>query len=361
MPGTVDPRIASLACPAAEHWPAPDLRARAFPFPDTMKADPHTTIQGIEQQLHAFRNSAGPDLSGRLIREYLGLVSHADFLEVDERAGDTDSLKTDLEAVEAERDEYKTGFIEFIGRIRGMIINCYNHPTDLKICDVGEVVFELRELVEDRDLIPDEIRYKIEDLPDRPKVPLGIDSDDEFTIPDFLIERLVASGRMMPAPGRETPAAGAERSAPAAPAPAAPAAPASAAPLAKTDRPKKEVPPATAPPVMRRNEQHQGIELRFNGKPDDATREAMKAHGFRWLPRQEGQPWAAKYTEERWVFATEISEQTAETIVRPLSHAAASELPDAPPPAPAAPAPQAERSAPAPATVAGFAMPSFLG
>ncbi len=337
-----------------------------------MKADPHTTIQGIEQQLHAFRTATGPDLSDRLIREYLGLVSHADFLEVDERAGDTDSLKTDLEAVEAERDEYKTGFIEFIGRVRGMIVNCYNHPTDLKICDVGEIVFELREIVEDRDLVPDEIRYKIESLPDRPKVPLGIDSDDESTIPDFLIDRLVAAGRMMPDPGRETPAAGAERSAPAAtaPAPAAPApAPSAPAPLApaaripKKDRPKREVPAATAPPVMTRNEQHQGIELRFNGKPDDATREAMKAHGFRWLPRQEGQPWAAKYSEERWVFATEISEQTAETIVRPLSQAAASELPDAPAPqapAPAAPAPQAERSAPAP-VFAGFTMPSFLG
>lgn len=68
-------------------------------------------------------------------------------------------------------------------------------------------------------------------------------------------------------------------------------------------KPKAEVPPATAPPTLSRNEERNGIELRFDGKPDEQIRLAMKGHGFRWLPSQPGQPWAVKYSEEAWIFA----------------------------------------------------------
>lgn len=34
--------------------------------------------------------------------------------------------------------------------------------------------------------------------------------------------------------------------------------------------------------VWRKNTKHDGIELSFNGKPDDKIREAMKSLGFRW-------------------------------------------------------------------------------
>ena len=29
----------------------------------------------------------------------------------------------------------------------------------------------------------------------------------------------------------------------------------------------------------------------FEGKPDEATRELLKANGFKWSPSREGQPW----------------------------------------------------------------------
>jgi hypothetical protein len=67
--------------------------------------------------------------------------------------------------------------------------------------------------------------------------------------------------------------------------------------------------------VLSRNEPRNGIELRFPGKPDDATRDALKAHGFRWAPGQPDKPWIAKYTEERWVFATALSEGTTPTPI----------------------------------------------
>lgn len=70
---------------------------------------------------------------------------------------------------------------------------------------------------------------------------------------------------------------------------------------------KKPVAPATEPPVMTRNHDRNGIELRFNGKPDDHTRQQLKAHGFRWGPSLPGKPWYARYTEERLTFATQIA------------------------------------------------------
>lgn len=80
------------------------------------------------------------------------------------------------------------------------------------------------------------------------------------------------------------------------------------APAAKAKKPKKEVPAASAPPVLSRNAERNGIELRFNGKPDDETIAALKGHGFRWAPGQEGQPWWVRYSEERWVFANRLAE-----------------------------------------------------
>lgn len=91
------------------------------------------------------------------------------------------------------------------------------------------------------------------------------------------------------------------------------ASPAAVKPLDKkpAKSPKAEkapVPFASAPPVLSRNAERNGIELRFNGKPDDATRAGLKANGFRWLPGQTGQPWAARYSEEALVFATSLAE-----------------------------------------------------
>ncbi len=77
--------------------------------------------------------------------------------------------------------------------------------------------------------------------------------------------------------------------------------------------PKPPVLPASGRPVLTRNAERDGIELRFNGKPDDATRESMKARNWRWLPGQPGQPWAKKYTEEEYLFAQSLATGSAFT------------------------------------------------
>jgi hypothetical protein len=81
----------------------------------------------------------------------------------------------------------------------------------------------------------------------------------------------------------------------------------------KGPKEKPLVPAATARPALTRNQERDGIELRFNGKPDDVTRATLKERGFRWLPGQPGQPWAVKYSEEAWIFAHSLADGTAYT------------------------------------------------
>lgn len=83
------------------------------------------------------------------------------------------------------------------------------------------------------------------------------------------------------------------------------------------DAAPKQVSSATGPPSLKRNEDRNGIELRFDGKPDDTTRDAMKSQGFRWCPGQPGQPWVAKYSEENWVFAMSLSEGRGVPVPQP--------------------------------------------
>lgn len=99
------------------------------------------------------------------------------------------------------------------------------------------------------------------------------------------------------------------------------------------EKPKAEVPLATAPPVLTRNKQRNGIELRFNGKPQPADHSALLERKWKWAPGQPGQPWYCKYSEEQWVFAHSLAEGT--------TPAPMPETPDPEPanvtPAPAAP------------------------
>jgi hypothetical protein len=123
-------------------------------------------------------------------------------------------------------------------------------------------------------------------------------SSDDAMIQALRTEMLAARARV-----KELEAKLAESAIP--PVPKSPAAPA--------PKPKAEVPAASAPPTIGRNAEKDGIELRFNGKPDDATRASLKANGFRWCPSQPGQPWAAKYTEERWLYAQHLATGSAYT------------------------------------------------
>jgi hypothetical protein len=92
--------------------------------------------------------------------------------------------------------------------------------------------------------------------------------------------------------------------------------------------PRTPTPPATSPPVLTRNQEKNGIELRFNGKPDDVTRERMKAAGFRCYFKQPGIPWCAKYSEEAWVFATNLAAMPAHVPVADARPARPVILPD---------------------------------
>jgi hypothetical protein len=97
---------------------------------------------------------------------------------------------------------------------------------------------------------------------------------------------------------------------------APPVKPLDKAPTAAPQKGPKEKPHvsmATRPPVVSHNAERNGIELRFDGKPGDATRESLKAHGWRWLPGQPGQPWAVRYSEEEWLFANHLANGDAYT------------------------------------------------
>lgn len=125
-------------------------------------------------------------------------------------------------------------------------------------------------------------------------------------------------------------------------APPPPAAP-GVKPLDSKGRPekreKKPVRSATAPPTLTRNEIHNGIELRWDGKPDETTLATLKARRWRWLAGKPGQPWIIRYTEEEWLFANALANGTAYT----------------PMPMPPPEMPAAETPAPTPAAPPNFA------
>lgn len=71
------------------------------------------------------------------------------------------------------------------------------------------------------------------------------------------------------------------------------------------------------------NNQLNGIELTFAGKPAEAIREAMKDAGFRW--HRQKKLWYAKINDERMALAQKLSGNTAPAETAPVPVAAASE------------------------------------
>lgn len=71
--------------------------------------------------------------------------------------------------------------------------------------------------------------------------------------------------------------------------------------------------------TMSINNQFNGIELIFAGKPAEEIREAMKAAGFRW--HNQKKLWYAKNTAERLALAEKLSGDSvpAETVLAPAS------------------------------------------
>lgn len=75
--------------------------------------------------------------------------------------------------------------------------------------------------------------------------------------------------------------------------------------------------------TMAINNQFNGIELTFAGKPAEEIREAMKAAGFRW--HKQKKLWYAKNTTERMALAQKLSGQQAAPETAPAPVAAGSE------------------------------------
>ena len=55
---------------------------------------------------------------------------------------------------------------------------------------------------------------------------------------------------------------------------------------------------------VRKNEEKNGIEIRFPSKPDQNILEQLKRHGFRWSSFQG--IWWNRYTEQGWQFANAL-------------------------------------------------------
>lgn len=304
----------------------------------SMLKDPHVEIRRIEADIRAFRRDFTE--APRFIRQYLGLDCALKIEDIESDAEEVEDLKETVQVLETTRDELKAQFLSFAVAIRDTVAQVLLDPDDLQTCSPGNIIYALREILEDQDYVG-EISHKLPDLPLRSSKSIGLDIDN----PEDLLEKI---RHLLP-----------ERSDTPAPEPAVAtwqpgqpmtrdtlfpkASETQPAPKARKEKaPKAEVPPATRPPVMTRNEDKNGIELRFDGKPSAEDLAAMKSHGFRWRPRQPGKPWCARYSEERLVFALQISGQA---------------LPPVEPPAP--PAPEPERSAtPIPQASAG--MPDFF-
>lgn len=60
------------------------------------------------------------------------------------------------------------------------------------------------------------------------------------------------------------------------------------------------------PTTYRRNEEHKGIEIIFDAKPNEEIRDSLKENGFRW--HRQKKLWYAKETEERLSLAERIAE-----------------------------------------------------
>ena len=71
------------------------------------------------------------------------------------------------------------------------------------------------------------------------------------------------------------------------------------------------------------NNQLNGIELTFAGKPAEAIREAMKDAGFRW--HRQKKLWYAKINDERMALAQKLSGNTEPAETAPVPAAATSE------------------------------------
>jgi len=68
--------------------------------------------------------------------------------------------------------------------------------------------------------------------------------------------------------------------------------------------------PTNGDVILTRNEERDGIELKFNEKPKPAILETLKANGFRWSRFQS--LWWARYTDERMSIAQQIAGQVSQ-------------------------------------------------
>lgn len=286
-------------------------------------------LTAVSAELDSIRNreTAAP----RLIREYLGLVPeteihaleavHAEELEAQKAT--EEEAREDQEKAEKALDAYLEGDRIEIDKLQTQVFNL-----EQELAEKSATISELRKQLSERSDIP------------TPR------TADDATIAAFTQSLCEERARVRQLESQLAAMSVAVVN----PLDANPAAPRGKR-KDKSGTPKAPtiVPMATGRPEITRNAEKDGIELRFNGKPDDATREAMKARGWRWYPGQPGQPWAHKYNEEDWIFAQSLATGSQFT---PMPET------QAPPPA-AMPSPEAAAvTPPAPEPIAATAAPS---
>jgi len=333
---------------------------------------PYPVIENIAGQLRQFRNTFTE--APRLIREYTGLVSEDDYLPKDEAEKTEEVIREELEKL---REDYETRSI-YIKELREYLITGARNGFDdeLVLCLIQHLAFCIHQQDPEIDLpLSKEIDQSLTALERRladlssPKEPqaersassvkdwleyLGVKTTDlahesprfplnaGFKFDDPIIGYRIGShgltlmsetgGYLIPEPGGPCMQSWSihpiPRSAP--PKPSAPAIPANR-------KPANPKPVASAPPILTRTPKGKALELRFNGIPDEGTRDSMKSHGFRWSRKR--QAWLAGYSEDALAFASRLAGTDAAIT------AAAPESPPEPASIPETPAPLPPRSA----------------
>lgn len=337
---------APLAKPAAATPAAAPLPERSHAAIDRneMLADPIGWLRRLDVELRHLRNNTP---HGDYITDYLNLADADGYQEISDKADECEDAIYERDTAKENLVTFTT-LVEAIAKeIKDQARAKFESPQE-----IGNLIIRIASLIQeadteiyiDTDAITDAIEttetQSTEHLTDATLAAAYHEQKALVMQLNSQFKAVETSAQQQAARVMELEALLASRTVPVAPAPAPAAKPERSDKPAAKDKPAPS--PASAPPVLSRNADRDGIELRFNGKPGEAIRAALKEHKFRWLPGQPGQPWAVKFSEEAWLFANHLAHGSAFTP-----------MPPAPEPEATAPAPQPET----PANVTPFTPP----
>lgn len=280
-----------------------------------MLADPIGWLRRLSTELRYLNNNTP---HGGYIKDYLELVDADDYDTKSDKADECDDAEEKKETAEENLTAITAILKSIADDIESNAREGFTSPQE-----IGNLLIRIAGRIEESDteivLCSDDIANAIEHT----------SAPDTAHLTD---ETLAAAYHEQKARVMELEALLATRTVPVATAPA----PAAAKPErshtpapAPSAKEKRKPTPATAPPIISRNEDKNGIELRFNGQPDEATRASLRDHKFRWIAGLPGQPWVTKFNEEAWLFANHLAHGSAFTPMPPTPE------PEAQAPAPA--------------------------